>query len=485
MFDRRSLLAGLGLMAAVPSTTGMAAAPPDALDLLARDLRRECDRLAREDDFSGSVLLTHAGRTVLQASYGLANRNAHLPNTARTRFNLASISKMFTAVAVLRLVEAGKLTLDTRVGQVLTNYPNRTVADQVTVEQLLTHTSGIGNYWEQISRVRQDKLVNLSDTLALFAEAPLEHAPGSTFSYSNGGYVVLGLIIERITGADYFDHIRETLLRPLNMNHTDAYRLDEVVPDLVVGYTRDLEQPGVWRNNQFSDVFRGSSAGGYYSTTGDMLAFARALTAHQLLGPGMTAAFTLGRHPYAKGLYGYGCSEETVNGHRIIGHSGGHFGIAGELMVFEDLDTVFIILSNGEVDPYFAINDLVKRHLVGESAASRNYAFTRAVIAAVDRADLNAGLAASRQPDTDAVLREGVIDVEAWKRLHQGRTATALALFQLNATVFHGSSDARWNLAQALRVAGRKAEAIDAYRNYLTLVPDDPDATSQLARLTG
>ncbi len=482
MYDRRTFLTGVGALAAAP-----AGAPPgsgDAMRRLTRDLERECARLARDDDFSGVVLLAQDGRTAFQSGYGLANRNARLPNTVRTRFNLASISKMFTAVAALRLVEAGQLTLDARVGQILTDYPNRAVADQVTVEQLLTHTSGVGNFWEQISRVRPETMITLTDTLALFAEAPLEHEPGSAFSYSNGGYIVLGLIIERLTGADYFDHIRETLLRPLGMNDTDAYRLDEIVPDLVVGYTRDLEQPGVWRNNQFADIFRGSSAGGYYSTAGDMLKFARALSAHRLLGPAMTAEFTRGRHPYGKNLYGYGCAEEIVNGHRIIGHSGGHIGIAGELMIFEDLDAVFIILSNCDVDPYWAISDLVKRRLAGESPASHNYAFTQAVIAAVDREDLDAGLAAWRQRAPDLTLREGVVDVEAWKRLHRGRTATAITLFQLNATVFDASSDARWSLAQALRVAGRKAEAIDAYRSYLTLAPGDADALSQLARLT-
>ena len=483
MYDRRTFLTGAGALAAAPAIGP--SAPADAVRRLARDLERECARLARDDDFSGTVLLAHAGRTVFQSGYGLANRNARLQNTVRTRFNLASINKMFTAVAALRLVEAGRLSLDTRVGQILTDYPNRAVADQVTVEQLLTHTSGVTSYWEQMGKVRPDTLITLTDTLALFVEAPLEHPPGSVFSYSNGGYILLGLIIERITGADYFDHIRDTLLGPLGMNNTDAYRLDEVVPDLVVGYTRDLERPGVWRNNQFTDVFRGSSAGGYYSTAGDMLTFARALNAHQLLGPAMTAEFTRGRQPDGKGLYGYGCEEEIVNGHRIIGHSGGHIGIASELMIFEDLDAVFIILSNGDVDPYWAIKDLVKRRLAGESPAGLNYAFTRTVIAAVDRAGLDAGLSAWRQRGPNLTLREGVVDVEAWKRLHRGRAATAIALFRLNAIVFDTSSDARWSLAQALRVAGRKAEAVDAYRSYLTLAPGDADALSQLARLTG
>lgn len=451
---------------------------------VAQTLQSHCERLASKEDFSGAVLLAKDGRVLFQRAYGLANRNYGVANRVDTKFNLASIGKMFTAVAVLRLVEQGRLKLDDRLVKVVPDYANRAVAEQVTVAQLLTHTSGMGNYWEALAKRPSPSVASVKEALALFVGDPLATAPGK-FSYSNDGYVVLGLIVERLTGEDYFAHVRRTIFEPLGMRNTDAYRLDEVTPNIAVGYARDLERPGVWRNNQFAEIFRGSPAGGSYSTLADMHAFAEGLRSNRLLGAEMTREFTKGRHPYGRGQYGYGCSEEVINGHRIFGHSGGHIGIANELMVVEDLGYTLIILTNGEVDGFWNVNAAGKRLLAGESEAGRNFDFSLEMARLVEARGVEAGLEAWRARPAGRATRESVVDVEGQKRLHRARPDAAIAILRFNAACFDASEGALWSLAEAYRIAGRRDQALETYQAYLMRAPDDGDAKARIAALIG
>jgi len=449
---------------------------------VAKTLAEHCARLAREEDFSGTVLLARGGRPILRAAYGLANRGDGVRNRPDTKFNIASMSKMFTALAILRFVEAGRLRLGDRLIDHVPDYPNRVVAERVTIEQLLTHTSGLGNYWAALGARPDGSVDSVADLVALFAADPFEGPPG-VFAYSNCGYVLLGLVIERLAGRDYFDHVRETIFRPLGMSATGNWRLDEVIPGRAEGYTRDLERPGVWRSNIFADIARGSPAGGAYATADDLLVFANALQAGRLLGPEMTRAWTQGRFPYAHGRYGYGMSEAVVAGHRIVGHSGGHIGIAGELMIFEDLGYTLVILTNGEVDGFWDVSNFAKRLLAGENEAVADYAFTRGLVDTIFRDGAAAGDAAYRARPAGRVAKEGVIDVLAMKALHRGRPDAAMALLRFNVRTFPESADALWQLGEGARIAGRRDEALQAYRAYLARNPGDADATKRIADL--
>ncbi|MGH6909101.1 MAG: serine hydrolase [Phenylobacterium sp.] len=473
---RRAALASALL---VSPATASAGPPAD----VARKLRAHGEQLARDDDFSGVVLLARDGRPIFRQAYGAANRADGVANRPDTKFNLASMCKMFTALGVLRLAAAGRLKLEDRLIVHLPDYPNRAVAEQVTIAQLLSHTSGLGNYWAALAKSPADAAASVPQTLALFVNDPLEGTPG-VFAYSNDGYVVLGALIEKLTGRDYYEHVRETIFRPLGMNDTDFYRVDEVVPNLAIGYTRDLERPGKWRNNLLVTGVRGGPAGGGYSTAGDLLAFANALAANRLLSPEMTREWTRGRFDYAHGRYGYGCSEEVVSGHRIIGHSGGHFGIACELMIFEDLGYTLIILTNGEVDPFWDLNNAGKQMLAGDSDAIRDYRFTRHLADIIARDGVAAGQAAYDARPAGLKARESVIDVLGLKALHKGRPDAALALLRFNLLAFPDSSGAVWSYAEASRIAGRRDAALAAYRDYLKREPGDADAAKRIAALS-
>lgn len=300
-------------------------------------------KLASADVFSGAVLVARNGTPLYRRAFGLASRGWRVPNRIDTRFNLGSMNKMFTAVAVAQLVEQGKLRFDDPVGKHLPDWPNKAVAEKVTIHHLLTHTAGMGSYFnEKFMQASRDRFRAVPDYFPLFAEEPLAFEPGARWEYSNSGFLLLGAIIEKVSGQSYFDYVRDHIYRPAGMTRTDAYELDRDVPDLAVGYTRmgpNGPEPGPRRNNLFLHVIKGGPAGGGYSTVEDLLRFDRALRAHKLLSPGMTETVLTGKialpfDPAAK--YAYGFQEERVGGQRIVGHGGGFPGISALLDMYWD-----------------------------------------------------------------------------------------------------------------------------------------------------
>ena len=240
------------------------------------------ERQAAADAFAGAVLIARSGQPLLRHAYGLADREHAVPNTPETRFNIGSINKTFTQLAIHGLVAAGKLALTDRVGKVLPDYPNATVREQVTVEQLLTHRAGVPDYFgEEFVNTPKDRLRTLADYLPLFASKPLLFAPGSEERYSNGGYIVLGRIIEQLSGKSYDACVRETIYDVAGMTQSGAFMADEIVPNRAVGYTHrwhwEREDDPELRSNVLVSPARGSSAGGGYSTVDDLLKFVTAL----------------------------------------------------------------------------------------------------------------------------------------------------------------------------------------------------------------
>lgn len=340
------------------------AAPPEMLPrrrLSSREIcRRAGDLIARlvaADRFSGAVLVAKDGMPLCQMAAGPANRAWRAPNRLGTRFNLASMTKMFTAVAVAQLVEQGKLTFDETVGRILPDYPNREVAVRVTVRHLLTHTSGLAGAdrtAERLLATLRRGARTVGEHLAAFAADPLQAEPGSRFEYSNDGYVLLGAIIEKVSGRDYYDYIREHVFRPAGMSDSDFYELDGDPPDVATGL---MDAPhGARRSNALFVGVKGMPAGGAYSTVGDLLKFERALRAHRLLNPKTTALLWTGSPQNAR--YGGGFEISRYNKARIIGHGGGWFGVTNRMEFYPDLGYAVVILSNYDSDPVAIANKL-------------------------------------------------------------------------------------------------------------------------------
>ncbi|MBX7536147.1 beta-lactamase family protein [Qipengyuania sp. GH1] len=431
-------------------------------------------------DLSGAVLLARGDQIEFAESYGLADRASGRRNTVDTKFNLASVSKMFTAICIMQLVEAGALSLGDTIARHLPGYPNYAAAKNVTIAHLLMHRSGIGNYWQGMADLKGPYPENHSDYLPLFAHIPLEHEPGSAFSYSNGGYIVLGLVIEAVTGRSYYDHVRHAVFERAGMADTDNWRVDEEVSNRAIAYMRSEEKPGEWIDCSSRLEARGSAAGSAYSTVGDLHRFALALTRNRLLGSEMTKAFLQGRSDTPLGKYGYGIVEQDLNGTRLLGHSGGHYGVAGELMIFPDTDTIFVVLTNGDVDGYWATEALVHEMIAGPTDDTRNYRFTQQLIDVTVSKGIEAGISASRRSDGSRKAREGVVDLAGFKYIHRSRNSAGIDLLKLN-RVLHPESDyAVYRLADGLRVTGQTRAALDMYHAYLERVPGDAEAEAHI-----
>ncbi len=273
-----------------------------SIEEFVRKLAEEIDRRVQADQFSGVVLVLKEDEPIFERAYGLADRERRVPNTVDTRFNLGSINKAFTSLAIRRLAAEGRLAYDDVVGTYLPDYPNEEVRSKVTIQQLLTMRSGIGDFFgDRFNATPKEKLRTISDYLPLFADEPLLFEPGTSSRYSNGGYLLLGRLIEVITGEDYYEHIRRTIFEPAGMSRTQWYERDNDASDIARGYTRD-DDAGTWVRNLATLPQRGSSAGGGYSTAYDLVAFVHALESGLLGTPDYEFAGGMGIAGGAPGI---------------------------------------------------------------------------------------------------------------------------------------------------------------------------------------
>jgi len=329
-----------------PAPDAPTSRPSDA-ELVAQ-LKGYVERLAGRDAFSGTVSLARKGVPLYQAAFGEANKDFGVRNTLDTKFNLGSMNKMFTAVAVMQLVEAGKISLDDTLGKFLpVGAMKLDVLSKVRVKHLLSHTSGLGSYftpeWDRQSRALWR---SVDDWMGLVKDESLQFEPGTRWAYSNTGMLVLGKVIEKASGQDYFAYVRDHIAKPAGMTSTDAYELDRVNRNLAVGYEREGEDANgpIYRNNLFMHVIRGGPAGGGYSTVTDLTRFAEALESGKLVSAAGVRTLTTPKPELGSPEYGFGFGVEA--GGRVVGHSGGFPGINSQLDIYVGEDYTLAVMSN-------------------------------------------------------------------------------------------------------------------------------------------
>lgn len=317
------------------------------------------DRTER-DLFSGVILITQGDQEVFAGGYGQATRAWKIPNTLDTRFDTASVTKLFTSVAVLQCVEQGLIGLDTQAVSYL-GLESTSIHPSATLRHLLTHTSGIGDDADEeagddYSAVWREHISYLvrqtADMLPLFSQKPGNFAPGDGCRYCNVGFDLAGLMLERATGDLYRDRVKEHVFGRAGMTRSDFFAMDVVEPDVAEG--ADLAD-GRWIRNIYSYMPIGSPSGGAHSTVGDLTRFMAAIRGGDLLGPEMTAMFLAPQHQhhvdeYGSLFYGFGLEFSFHPSGPLMFYEkeGINAGTSAVIRHYPDSGVTLAILSNME-----------------------------------------------------------------------------------------------------------------------------------------
>ncbi len=320
------------------------------------------------DEFSGVVLIQRGEEKLIHLAQGYANLAWEIPNQLDTRFRTASITKMFTAVAVLQLIEAGKLTLETKLVSLL-GLEKTKIPSDATVQHMLTMTSGIADWFDESGNWEEDwatlcrenplyLFLQNEDYLPLFTGSAPISALGEKHQYNGAGFILLGLAIEKLTGLSYFDAIRKNIFKKAKMADADFIALDEIAERVAEGYipaTNADEGLARWKRNIYSTTPAAAADGGAICSADDLLRFSQALRAGELLSPAMTAEMlkphVLQNEDRFRGYdwkYGYGNFFILEDNEKIVrwGHTGEEDGVSGRLYYYPQQDLDVIILGN-------------------------------------------------------------------------------------------------------------------------------------------
>jgi CubicO group peptidase (beta-lactamase class C family) len=323
---------------------------------------------AKQGRFSGTVLLAKDGKVLLRKSYGMANYELGVPNTPETVYRIGSITKSFTALAILQLEERGLLKVSDPVRKYVPEVP----ADwgDISIHLLLCHKSGIPDFMS--AKAYQDFAdpKHIDKALQEYASTPMLNKPGEVFRYSNSGYVLLGRVIENVSGKSYEEYLNENILRPAGMEHTAIDHTPDLVPHRANGYRWDGEAIINAANGNPDHTY---SAGALRSTVDDMYRFDRALKEGKLFSPAITSKAWTGYEPWVapppfqvEARYGYGWMIGQEFGHRYVGHGGWVNGFVSQFNRYPDDDAVMIVLWNFETSNHIPISQDLAAILFGQ-----------------------------------------------------------------------------------------------------------------------
>jgi CubicO group peptidase (beta-lactamase class C family) len=294
-------------------------------------------------EFMGSVLVARGDEILYSSGFGMANLEHNVPNTPETIFRLASLTKQFTAAAILQLQEKGLLDINDPVDRYLPEYPG---GDEITIHQLLNHTSGLPDYEHLESTMAYRNAVSLDELMAKFSGLPLDFQPGSQFNYSNSGYVVLTAIIEKVSGQSYAEYLDEHIFQPLGMGATRFDNADTVLPGRAAGYTWD---GSAYHNAEFFDMSNVAGAGGLVSTVGDLYKWDRALYGDVVLSESSRQAFFSPTFTFDEDAgYTYGGAMLEISGRSSILFNGQISGFFTTALRYPDEELYVVVLGNLE-----------------------------------------------------------------------------------------------------------------------------------------
>ena len=318
-------------------------------DELIKKTELSLKKLAQDEEFSGTVIVAKEGKVLIEKAIGMASKSYEIPNKMDTKFNIASVGKTFTALAITQLVEQGKLSFDDSLSMYIgADWLDPEISKKIQIKHLLTHTSGLDDYFrDAYMQCDIPFFRELKDYKALIADDKLSFEPGTRFSYSNTGYILLGAVIEKITNDTYFNYLKKNIFEPAGMINTDGFDKDVPVLNRATGYTKVYTNVKVsWNNHQFTRIMRGSPSGGIYTSAEDLLRFDHAFRTNKFLTPEYNDILIKGRPELNVPFHSYGffVSQGVVG--RVLSHKGDGRGMNCHYKSFLDLGYTVIILSN-------------------------------------------------------------------------------------------------------------------------------------------
>ena len=433
--------------------------------------------------FNGSLLVAENGRLLIKKGYGYANFEWEIPSAPDTKFRIGSITKQFTSMLIMRHVEKGEIGLDDPMTKYLPAYP-KAQGDKVTVRHLLNHTSGIPSYTSIIS-IRSDRNAYTLDSLiAVFSTKPLEFEPGTQFRYNNSGYVLLGAILEKVTGRTYEQLLREELLEPLGMDDTGYDHAEPIIKRRAAGY----ERGGGVRNAEFLDMSVPYAAGAMYSTVEDLFRWDRALYTDKLLSEKAKAEY------FKPGLSGYafgwgigtiklGRSPDSV---RTISHGGGINGFNTLILRIPVQQHLIVLFNNTGSAPLNEIATAIAGILYDKPYAQPRRSLATALGTAIAESGVAEGIASFaelKERNAEYYLNEAEMNNLGYSLMQGGNVKAAIEVFKLNVQEFPTSWNVYDSLGEAYMNDGQTALAITNYEKSIQLNSGNTAGKQILERL--
>ena len=441
------------------------------------------NRYVENGKFNGSVLVAKQGDLVYKKGFGYANMEWEIPNQSDTKFRLASVSKQFTALLILQLVEQNKVDLHVPISTYLSDYPKEK-GDLISIHQLLIHTSGVPEL--DFDRTKKHSPKELMQT---FAHADLLFTPGERYDYSNSGYILLGLIIEQATGKTYEEILQEYILEPLQMNNTGYDHHNVLLRNKASGYKKAL---GGYQYANFIHMSVPYSAGGLYSTAEDLFKWDRALYSDQLLPKVyMNLLFDGYIKEGVRSYYGYGWSigeifiGNTTESVKAIHHDGVINGFTSFIVRMPETESLVVLLNNTGRAPLHQMVKDITGILFDVSYDVPKKSLTNAVADYIDQNGISKGkLFFNEAKDSDEYyLSENEMNILGYSLLVSDRLNDAVGIFHLNVEAFPKSFNVYDSYGEALMKLGYKESAIKNYEKSLELNPNNENAKKMLSRL--